>query len=187
MILTPLSAFLLFFPEVLLTHIITDTICYAAGHEELKMVGTVTAEEMYTYLAIMLAMCMKTAPSLKDHWSKDPLLGSPWIYEKMGRDRWLAIHKALHFDILFIESIVRERSRQHWIPSQKVCIDEGIGPWKGKKKGVKTYILGKPHPNSIKIYILADEENYVYDFWVCRSTQPCTADIVADFIKKLPG
>jgi len=92
--LTPLSAFLLLFPEVLFTHIIiiiiiiiTDTICYAAGHEELKMVGTVTAKEMYTYLAIMLAMCIKTAPSLKDHWSRDPLLGSPWIYEKMVSHR----------------------------------------------------------------------------------------------------
>jgi len=104
--LTPLSAFLLLFPEVLFTHIITDTICYEAGHQELKMVGKVTAKEMYTYLVIMLAMCMKTAPSLEDHWSRDPLLGSPWIYEKMGRDRWLAIHKAFHFDILFIESIV---------------------------------------------------------------------------------
>jgi len=61
---------------------------------------------MYTDLAIMLAMCMKTAPSLKDHWSRDPLLVSPWIYEKMERDRWLAIHKALHFDILLIESPV---------------------------------------------------------------------------------
>jgi len=51
--LTPLSAFLLLFPEVLFTHIIiTDTICYAAGHEELKMVGTVTAKEMYTHILL---------------------------------------------------------------------------------------------------------------------------------------
>jgi len=35
-----------------------------------------------------------------------------------------------------------------------------------RKKWVKTYILGKKHPNGIKIYILADENNYVYDFWI---------------------
>jgi len=98
--------------------------------------------------------------------------------------RWLAIDKALHFDILFIESIMQEQSHQHWIPSQKVCIDEGIGPWKGKNKGVKTYILGKPHPNGIKIYILADENNYVYDFWIYCGIQPSTAEIAANFVKK---
>jgi len=98
--------------------------------------------------------------------------------------RWLAIDKALHFDILFIESIMQEQSHQHWIPSQKVCIDEGIGPWKGKNKGVKTYILGKPHPNGIKIYILADENNYVYDFWIYCGIQPSTAEIAANFLKK---
>jgi len=69
---------------------------------------------------------MKTALSLKDHWSRDPLLGSPWMHEKMGRDRWLAIHKALHFDILFIESIVQEQSHQHWIPSQKLSLGSHI-------------------------------------------------------------
>lgn len=185
--LTPFEAFHLLFPLELLTHIIIDTINYAAHWEEYKKLGTVTAKEMYTYFAILLVMSIKTAPSLKDHWSEDPLLGSPWIYEKMGRDRWLAIHKALHFDIHFVETTVRDAACQYWIPSQKVCIDEGIGPWKGRKKGVKTYILGKPHPNGIKIYILADENGYVYDFWIYHGNQPPTADIVVDFVKKLPG
>jgi hypothetical protein len=146
-----------------------------------------TKEEMCTYFAILLAMSMKTAPSLRDHWSRDPLLGTPWIYEKMGRDRWLAIHKALHFNIIEVEKMVREASQLHWVPSQKVCIDEGIGPWQGRKKGVKVYILGKPHPNGIKIYILADDSNYVYDFWIYRGFQPPIHTIVTDFLHKLPG
>jgi len=35
-----------------------------------------------------------------------------------------------------------------------------------EKKGVRVFILGKPHPNGIKLYILADENGYVYDFWI---------------------
>jgi len=50
---------------------------------------------------------------------------------------------------------------------------------------ITSAILGKPHPNGIKIDILADENNCVYDFWIYRGIQPRTAEIVANFVKKL--
>lgn len=78
-------------------------------------------------------------------------------------------------------------SQEWWIPTQKVCIDEGIGPWQGKKKGIQVFIMGKPHPNGIKIYILADETSFVYDFWFYFGTQPPVVEIVMDFVRKLPG
>jgi len=76
----------------------------------------------------------------------------------------------------------------HWnqdLPSRNVCIDEGIGPWQGKKKGVCVFILGKPHPNGIKLYILADENGYVYDFWIYRGTQktiPCHGRLILWYV-----
>jgi len=68
-----------------------------------------------------------------------------------------------------------------------VCIDEGISPWQDRKKGVHVFILGKPHPNGIKLYILADESGYVYDFWIYRGTQKTIPEIVMDFVNLLPG
>lgn len=185
--LTVLEAFSTIFPSTLLQHIVDDTNAYSAQKNDCYKLGSVTKEEVCTYFAILLAMSMKTAPALKDHWSMNSMLASPWIKEKMPRNRWLAIHKALHFNIHTIEEAVRAASQQHWIPSKKVCIDEGIGPWQGRKKGVRVYILGKPHPNGIKIYILADENNFIYDFWIYRGVQPSTTDIVMHFVNKLPG
>lgn len=55
-----------------------------------------------------------------------------------------------------------------------MCVDEGMGPWKGQKKGVKFFVQGKPHANGIKLYLLADDQCYVYDFWVYQGKQPPT-------------
>lgn len=89
---------------------------------------------MYTYFSIMLGMCLKGAPLMKDHWSHDPLLGTPWIYNKMSCNQWMAIHQALNFNIAKVERQVHEASKLHWNPSHKVCIDEGIMAWLGWKK-----------------------------------------------------
>jgi len=183
--LSVLDAFAIIFPHSLLDHIIEDTNQYATNKLNTQL--GVTKPELCTYFAILLAMSLTITPALKDHWSWDPLLGSPWIYTKMGRNRWLAIHKALHFDIKKVEEIVRTASRDHWSPSQKVCIDEGISPWLGRKKGLRVFVLGKPHPNGIKIFILADENNYAFDFWIYRGSQPPVEELVKEFVCKLPG
>lgn len=62
-----------------------------------------------------------------------------------------------------------------------------MAPWKGRKKGLRVFIRDKPHPNGIKIYILADRTGYVYDFWIYRGTQPSTKEIVLAFANCLPG
>jgi len=54
-------------------------------------------------------------------------------------------------------------------------------------QAASVFILGKPHPNGIKLYILADENGYVYDFWIYRGTQKTIPEIVMDFVKLLPG
>lgn len=185
--LTVFEAFETIFPAYLFDHIVTKTNEYARARNDFHNLGSLEKKELFTYTAILLAMCLRKAPALKDHWSKDSLLGSSWISERMSRNRWLAIHKALQFDIIRVEEAVRTASQKHWIPSQKVCIDEGIGPWQGRKKGVRVYIRGKPHPNGVKVYMLADENNFAYDFWIYRGVQPSIADLVLAFVKKLPG
>ncbi len=169
-----LDAFSAIFPSSLLQHIVNDTNAYSAQKNNIYGLGSVMKEEVCMYFSIIMAMLMKTAPTLRDHWSKNPLFQLPWIKGKTSRDQWLAIHKALHFNIHTIKAAVQAGSQQHWTPSQKVCVDEGIGPWQGRKKGVKVYILGKPHLNGIKIYILANENNYIYDFWIYCGNQPST-------------
>lgn len=187
--LTPLDAFRIIFPIDLLQHVVSDTNATAKANSNKHGLvgGEVTIQQICTYVSILMAMSLNKKPALEDHWSQDPLLCTIWVRDKMPRDMWLAIHKALHFDIIKIETAVRKASREHWYPSCNVCIDEGIGPWQGRKKGVRVFILSKPHPNGIKLYILADENGYVYDFWIYRGTQKTIPEIVMDFVKLLPG
>lgn len=37
------------------------------------------------------------------------------------------------------------------------------------------------HPNGIKLYILADEHGYMYNFWIYCGTQKPIPEIVMDF------
>jgi len=60
-------------------------------------------------------------------------------------------------------------------------------PWLGRKKKLRVFIPGKPHPNGIKICVLADEYNYVYNFWIYHGEQLIVADIVTNFVDELPG
>ena len=75
----------------------------------------------------------------------------------------------------------------HWVPTRNVCIDEGMCPWKGRARGVRVFIVGKPHPNGVKIYIMVDRTGYVYDFWFYQGKQPATKDIIIEFAEALPG
>ncbi len=44
-------------------------------------------------------MCLKKAPSFKDHWANDDLLETKYIFERMGRDHWMKIHYWLHCQV----------------------------------------------------------------------------------------
>lgn len=82
---------------------------------------------------------------------------------------------------------VQLNCQHYWITHRYMCVDEGIWPWKGWKKGVCVFILRKPHPNGVKIYILTNSSAYVYNFWIFCEQQPETWQIVLDFTDKLPG
>lgn len=201
--LTALEAFFLLFNTHVIDEIIADTIRYTTqqGVKEFTFVPA----DFCTYVAILLAMCLHPAPKLRDYWSHEPLLNSPFIFNLMGRKRFEQIHTWLHFDILFVETQVSgiithkqnqltvenyyqvcKAFRRHWKPSRHVCIDEGMTPWKGRSK-IRVFILNKPHPNGIKIYILCDASGYVYDFWIYRGKQLSTEHIVLNFAERLPG
>jgi len=75
--LTVLEAFSIIFPHSLLQHLVDDTNSYASQHQQHQQLTSITKEELCMYFAILLAMSMKTAPSMKDHWKGDSLLGTP--------------------------------------------------------------------------------------------------------------
>jgi hypothetical protein len=88
----------------------------------------------------MMAMSINKKPALKDHWRQDLLLCTPWVHNKMPRDMWLAIHMALHFNIIKIETdnnrresacgqLVGQESYQHTDECLQANRDCGMEEW----------------------------------------------------------
>ena len=94
------GVFQLIFDRVLIDHIVEETNRYAKtvmGESRYEKWEKIKADDIYAYFGIMIMMGLVELPSLHDYWQRDPLFNCPAIAERMARDRFLEIHKYLHF------------------------------------------------------------------------------------------
>ena len=88
------GVFELIFDRDFIHHIVTETNLYACsvmGESRFEKWEKMKGEDMYAYYGIMIMM------GLVDYWKRDPLFNCPAITERMARDRFIEIHKYLHF------------------------------------------------------------------------------------------
>ena len=57
----------------------------------------VELDDLYAYFGIMIMMGLVSLPSIHDYWKRDSLFYCPAVAERMSRDRFLDIHRYLHF------------------------------------------------------------------------------------------
>jgi hypothetical protein len=104
---------------------------------------------------------MVELPSLHDYWTKDPIFHCQSIAERMTRDRFLDIHRYIHFTnnntmippgnpgydrlckVSIILEKIEERFRNIYLPNREVSIDEAMVPYKGRSC-LKQYMPKKP-------------------------------------------
>lgn len=183
--LSVLEAFLLLFPLELLQHIVTDTNQYAVyelGEGKWEM----SLKELYTYLTILLAMCVKETPSLEDHWSRSVLLGLPWTLKRChNKAGSMSTSGYTSQSFLLKPHSIRLFSTTGYPQRTSVWMKE----WDHGKdiRKESRCLCEEIHGNGIKLYLLTDWALYTYDFWVYCGVQPCTAKIIADFMDTLPG
>jgi hypothetical protein len=105
-------------------------------------------------------------PSQRDHWSKDPLLGSP-VADMITLWRYECIQSNLHASEPGAESLdkisgiidyINDKSRYYYTPGTYVTIDERMISFKGNSKFVK-YEPSKPTKWGFRPYVLADAYN----------------------------
>ncbi|RWS30412.1 piggyBac transposable element-derived protein 3-like protein [Leptotrombidium deliense] len=65
--------------------------------------------------------------------------------------------------IFHITQIVLENNRKCWKPFQRICVDEQMVGFRGRTK-MKQYMQNKPDKYGLKIWTLADEKNFVFNF-----------------------
>ena len=181
------EVFLEIFNHEVVDYIVQETNRYAhivMGDARYEKWETVKREDIYAYFGIMVMMGLVDLPCLHDYWKRDPLFFCPAIAERMARDRFLDIHKYLHFvdnEILVhpgephydrlckvrpILEMIEERFVLTYQPHQECAIDEAMVPYKGRSS-LKQYMPKKPVRRGLKVWMRSDSTSgYISQFQV---------------------
>ena len=111
------DVFQLIFTDTIVDHIVRETNRYAClimGESKYEKWERVTSDDILAYFGIMVIMGLVDRPSLHDYWKRDPLFYCPPIAERMARDRFLEIHRYLHFVDNSTITPPGELSHCHW-------------------------------------------------------------------------
>ena len=136
----------------------------------------VTSGEIKTFLALIIAMGLVNQEDIRDYWSTDEVLATPFFSQIMARDKFMNILTFFHLcdndsyvprgqagynsvgKLGTIYSVVTEKFSSVWKPGKNICIDEGMIPFRGKVH-FKVYNPDKPDKYGVKSYQLCDSSN----------------------------
>ncbi|KFM69921.1 PiggyBac transposable element-derived protein 4, partial [Stegodyphus mimosarum] len=143
----------------------------------------INGNEFLKFLSLTLLMGHIQKDKLKDYWSTDEMLETPFFKKAISRDRLLQILRFLHFEdnmsppdrndssydrfwkIRDIFEHLKNSFKDVYEPSEELAVDEVIVLFKGRVI-FKQYIPKKHKRFGIKIYKLADRHGYTYDMKV---------------------
>lgn len=127
-----------------------------------------TVNEIYTFLAAVILMGLVRKNSLKDYWSTDPVIQTPFFSALFSLDRFQLLQRALHFadnatanlrdplnKIRSVFTSLMAGFGQMFIPHRDLCINESLLLWKGWL-GFRQYIPSKRKRFGIKLFMLCD-------------------------------
>ena len=175
----PKKIFQLFFTPELVASIRDETNKYAREvipPEKLLKWMDVGVEDIYAYLGFNILMGLNPKPSINDYWRKDPLYHYSPISDRISRDRYLEIHRHLHFvsnstlaprsdpnyDRLGkarpLLNYLSERFKSVYNPSKELAVDEAMIKFQGRSS-LKQYMPKKPTRRGIKVWVLGDSSN----------------------------
>ena len=208
---TPLEVFQLFFTSAMLDLIVEETNRYALscmGEQKYQLWNTISHDDIKAYFGSMILMGLVRLPSLYDYWKKDPYFHYMPIAKRITRDRFLEIHRYLHFTdnsklepptsikydrlgkIRQFLDIIAERFLSVYDPNCQCAIDEAMVPYKGRSS-MKQYMPKKPVRRGLKVWMRADSMNgYVSEFQVYvgkekSSEKGLGARVVKDLTRKI--
>lgn len=181
-ITTPLDAYKLFVTEDLWQLIVEETNRFAqqsltgrrASKSRLKVWVDTDKNEIMRFFSIILVMGFNSLPSVNSYWSKDPMFKNEFIANTMPRDRFLLLHRCLHFcnnEDTFLDTsdrlykiktalgILNKNFQTVLTPGRILVIDESMVPFRGRLK-FRQYIPNKTHKYGVKLYKLCTVDGY---------------------------
>lgn len=182
-LLTPYYFFNLFISDEIIDDIVFQTNLYAEQEYQKtnkKYIPT-TVKEIKVFIGLNLLMGIKPLPSYRDYWSVKDDLHDSYVsqFVTVNRFGWLLSHVHLNdnsmmpkkgepdFDKLykvrpFIENI-KNNFQKYYKVTQNIAIDESMIKYKGRST-IKQYMPKKPIKRGYKIWTLADQNGYLYNF-----------------------
>jgi hypothetical protein len=158
-------------------------------HHEPLSLQPFSERELSFFFAILLYAAEKKATSIRKLWSSDPDDGiHPFVTRLISLTRFELMYSCFQFNDAVMErmeSILQKQMQDIWIPSNYVCCDESLVPFKGRKSNPHhVFIMRKPHPHGVKvistlnhslspyiskqIWTLVDYSGYYYNFSIYR-------------------
>ena len=151
------------------------------GNEEL------TRELFLKWYFTVLIMCLIPRPRLKDYWRTkydSDIYSCEWIMKNWTFEKFSRIDKRVRVNIPLFEKIINETIKSLWNPFKSVVVDETLMKFNDKYQ-YRQHIKGKASDTGLKLYMLSDSKNYVFDFWLYRGYQPNASAIVLDSLSTL--
>ena len=188
---TPLEMFQLFFTTVIVSSIVEQTKLFALQKgKALELCN----QELMAFIGINIAMGMLRLPQVKDYWSTNQILATPWFPGVMARDRFATILRYLHladsttqqkkgetgYDPLFkVQFLINHLSAvypQYYYPSRYLSIDEMMVGTRCRISFLQ-YLPKKPTKFGIKVWVNAEAKTgYVLNFQVYTGSDPKTKE-----------
>ena len=190
-------------------HIVRETNRYAKSVMESSKYEKweiIEVKDIYAYFGVMIMMGLVELPSLHDYWKRDSLFNCTAISEKMTRDRFLEIHRYLHFvdndsinqqgnadrlrKLRPVIQMIEERFASLYHPNRECAIDEAMVPYKGRSS-LKQYMPKKPIRRGLKVWMRADSiTGYISQFQIYVGKETSTerglgARVIKDLTRNL--
>lgn len=193
---TPLELFQLFFSTTVIDTLVKHTNANGKKKQQAqqKHWHTVTREDMYSFLSLVLYMGMVPLKAMTDFWKGSKLYRLPFPSSVMPSNRFLAISRSLHINDPAVETandlkkgtpgydkLCRIKPLYEQIlaacytffhPYQHISVDERMVATKARI-GLKRYVRNKPTKWGIKLFVLADSScGYTLNFFVDAGKDP---------------
>lgn len=193
---TPLELFQLFFSTTVIDTLVKHTNANGKKKQQAqqKHWHTVTREDMYSFLSLVLYMGMVPLKAMTDFWKGSKLYRLPFPSSVMPSNRFLAISRSLHINDPAVETandlkkgtpgydkLCRIKPLYEQILAacytffhsyQHISVDERMVATKARI-GLKRYVRNKPTKWGIKLFVLADSScGYTLNFFVDAGKDP---------------
>ena len=128
--------------------------------------------EISAYLGLNILMGIHRLPQLEMFWDSDEFIGVEGFKKTIPKQRFKTLGKYLHLvdpgdedanDVLCkvrsLVTLLEDKFADAYIPGKNVSVDEGLVKFNGRLS-FKQYMPMKPDKFGIKVWMLADADNY---------------------------